>query len=87
MGWTMEERHVGTILDEHMNLMKENENLKVNLQVERSKSLDKDKQILDLQKKNSHLQSSVAKANNRAQEAENECNSFQRLFGKLYIKK
>lgn len=87
MGWTMEERHVGTILDEYMNLKKENKNLKVNLQVERSKSLDKDKQILDLQKTNSHLQSSVAKANNRAQEAENECNSFQRLFGKLYIKK
>lgn len=79
-GWTMEERHVGTILDEYMNLKKENENLKTYLQMERSTSRDKDTKIDD-------LRHSVTKANNRAQEAENECERFQRLFGKLYIKK
>lgn len=50
MGWTMEERHVGTILDEYINLRKENERLKSSLQEERSKNQAKDKLILDLQK-------------------------------------
>ena len=87
MGWTMEERHVGTILDEYINLRKENERLKSSLQEERSKNQAKDKLILDLQKNNSYLRSDVDKANIRAHEAEKECKSFQRLLGKLYVKK
>ena len=76
MKWIMEERHVGTILDEYMNLKKENEKLKVNLQMERSKSQDKDKQVLDLKKTNSYLQNNIIKARKCAQEAENECKNF-----------
>ena len=87
MGWTMEEQYVGTILDEYMNLKEENEKLKISLQVEQSNRKDKDNQILDLKKANSSLQSNVTKANKRAQEAENEYKSFQKLLGKIYIKK
>ena len=87
MEWTMEERHVGSILDEHINLKKENERLKVDLQVERSRIQDKDNQIIDLRETNNHLRSDVNKANNRAKIAECECKRFKRLFGKLYVKR
>lgn len=87
MECTMEERHLVNILDEYNNLKKENERLKVNLQVERSKNQDKDKQIIDLHETNNNLRSDVNKANNRAEIAECECKGFKRLFGKLYVKK
>ena len=87
MGWTMEERHVGTILDEYINLRKENERLKNNLQAERSKNQAKDNQILDLRETNKRLESNVAKSINRAEEAEQECKRFKRFFGQVYIKK
>lgn len=87
MEWTMEERHVGSILDEHINLKKENERLKVDLQAERSRIQDKDNQIIDLRETNNHLRSDVNKANNRAKIAECECKRFKRLFGKLYVKR
>lgn len=87
MGWTMEERHVETILDVYSNLKKENERLKGELQVERSKNQDKDEQISELCTKNNSLTNDAAKANNRAKEAECECKRFKRLFGKLYVKR
>jgi len=86
MGWTMEERHAGAILDEYMNLRKENERLKDSLYAERSKNQDKDKQYFDLREANKRLESEVAKAINRAEEAEHEYKRFKRLFGQVYIK-
>lgn len=87
MGWTMEERHIDTILDEYINLKKENERLKDSLHSEWSKNQNKENQIIDLRETNKRLRSAVVEANSRVEEVEHKCKRFKRVFGQVYIKK
>lgn len=87
MGWTMEEQHKKTILDEYISLKKENAELVTMLNAEKEKNKCNDDQIDNLNKINNHLIVDKKNAINRAEMAEFENRRYKKLIGKIYIKK
>lgn len=86
MGWTMEERHVDTILDKYYALEREVVALKKLLNVESEKVSKRDNQIDSMNKDMQDLRNEIGEFERRIQKAEDECKAYRRIVGRIYVK-
>ena len=86
MGWTMEERHVDTILDKHYALERVIVELKELLNDECEKVSKRDDQIDSMNKEMQDLRNVIRELERRIQKAEDECKAYRRIAGKIYVK-
>lgn len=87
MGWTMEERHVDSILDNYYKLEREVVALKKLLNVEREEVYKRDTQIDNMNNEMQNLRTEIREFERRIQKSEDECKSFRRIIGRIYVKK
>ena len=86
MGWTMEERHVDTILDKYYALEREVVALKKLLNDESEKVSKRDNQIDSMNKDMQDLRNEIGEFERRIQKAEDECKAYRRIVGRIYVK-
>lgn len=87
MGWTMEEQHQKTNLDEYISLKEENAKLQAMLKTEREKNKSKDDLIFKLKQIKNDLIAGEKEAISRAETAELENKSYKKIIGRIYVKK
>ena len=86
MGWTMEERHVDSILDKYYELEREVAALKKLLNVESEKVYKRDNQIDTMNNEMQNLRTEIREFERRIKKEEDECKAYRRIIGRIYVK-